>query len=192
MDYVRTIRRASLPQDAAELISVFAAAKAIMVSTGNARQWRPGYPSLDIVQADIERGGGFVIEERRQQSPGEMSEMPDEVPMTPGEVSETPGRIVAYFAFLPSPEPTYAQIYDGAWLDDSQPYHVIHRIASVPDARGIFNAIIEFCAAHEPNLRIDTHRDNLIMQHLIQKHGFTYCGIIRLASGDDRLAYQRL
>ena len=38
--------------------------------------------------------------------------------------------------------------------------------------------------------RIDTHRDNKIMQHNITKHSFTYCGIIYLLSGDERLAYQ--
>ena len=30
------------------------------------------------------------------------------------------------------------------------------------------------------------------MQHNIVKHGFSYCGIIYLASGDERLAYQRI
>ena len=30
-----------------------------------------------------------------------------------------------------------------------------------------------------------------IMQHNIAKHGFTYCGIIYLANGDERLAYQK-
>ncbi len=33
--------------------------------------------------------------------------------------------------------------------------------------------------------------DNPIMQHDIAKHGFTYCGIIYLASGAKRLAYQK-
>ena len=31
-----------------------------------------------------------------------------------------------------------------------------------------------------------------IMQHNILKHGFTYCGIIYLLSGDERLAYQKV
>ena len=31
-----------------------------------------------------------------------------------------------------------------------------------------------------------------IMQHNIEKHGFTYCGIIYLANGDERMAYQKL
>ena len=162
----RIVRKASLPADAEGIMQVFSAAKAIMVSTGNANQWREGYPSLEVVGSDIERNGSYVIEQD--------------------------GWIVAYFAFLASPDPTYATIYDGEWLDDTLPYHVIHRIASYPDVHGVFDSIIDFCAATEPNLRIDTHRDNSIMQHVIAKHGFTYCGIIHIASGDERLAYQRI
>ena len=51
---------------------------------------------------------------------------------------------------------------------------------------------MDFAFAHESNIRIDTHKDNAIMQHNIVKHGFRYCGIIHLASGDERLAYQKL
>ena len=108
-----------------------------------------------------------------------------------GHVIEDGDKIVGYFAFLPSPEPTYARIYEGKWLDDMWPYHVVHRIASYPQAHGIFSSIMDFCFSHDPNIRIDTHRDNTIMQHNIAKHGFTYCGIIYLANGDERLAYQK-
>ena len=69
---------------------------------------------------------------------------------------------------------------------------VVHRIASYPDAHGIFSSIIDFCFSHDTNIRIDTHRDNKIMQHNLQKHGFTYCGIICLLSGNERLAYQKI
>lgn len=162
----RTIRKASLPKDSERLMEVFAAAKGIMAADGNTNQWTDGYPSLDIVQSDIEKDGGFVVEDD--------------------------GKIVAYFAFLPSPEPTYDKVYDGKWLDNSKPYHVIHRIASFPEAHGIFKSIMEFCFANERNIRIDTHRDNKIMQHNIEKHGFKYCGIIHLANGDERLAYQKM
>ena len=162
----RTIRKTSLPKDSGRLMEVFAAAKGIMTADGNTNQWTDGYPSLDIVQSDIEKDGGFVVEDD--------------------------GKIVAYFAFLPSPEPTYDKIYDGKWLDNSKPYHVIHRIASFPEAHGIFQSIMEFCFANERNIRIDTHRDNKIMQHNIEKHGFKYCGIIHLANGDERLAYQKM
>lgn len=168
----RIIRKTSLPEDGERIMEVFSAAKSIMRASGNINQWNEGYPSLDAVRADMEQGGSYVIIDK--------------------DSAEEDGRIVAYFAFLPSPEPTYEKIYDGAWIDDTLPYHVVHRIASMPEAHGIFKSIMDFCFAHDPNIRIDTHRDNHIMQHNILKHGFTYCGIIYLASGDERLAYQKI
>lgn len=162
---MRTIRKAE-SNDIPAILSVMEAARGIMRSSGNLHQWGEGYPSADAIDSDIKRGGGFVIEDD--------------------------GRITAYFAFLPSPEPTYSHIKGGSWLDDVLPYHVIHRIASFPDAHGIFTDMLAWCAERESNIRIDTHRDNRIMKGLLQKHGFSYCGIIYLASGDERLAYQRL
>ena len=160
-----TIREAK-PTDITEIMQVMDAAKKIMRQSGNMHQWGDGYPSEEVIFSDMEKHGGFVIEDE--------------------------GRIVGYFACLPSPEPTYSKIYDGEWIDDNLPYHVIHRIASYPEAHGIFSTIMDFCFSHDANIRIDTHKDNRIMQHNIEKLGFTYCGIIYLASGDERLAYQKL
>ena len=160
------IIREARPTDMADIMKVMEAAKMIMRSSGNMHQWGDGYPSEAVIFSDMEKHGGYVIEDG--------------------------GRIVGYFAFLPSPEPTYSKIYDGVWLDDVQPYHVVHRIASYPDVHGIFSDIMDFCFSHDANIRIDTHRDNRIMQHNIEKHGFTYCGIIYLAIGDERIAYQKL
>lgn len=157
--------RQATPADLPAVMQVVEAAKGIMRASGNLHQWVDGYPSEEVIMADIEKGHGYAAEEN--------------------------GRIVAYFAFVPSPEPTYSKIYEGSWLDNKQPYHVVHRIASYPDVHGIFSDIINFCFSHTNNIRIDTHRDNTIMQHNILKHGFTYCGIIYLASGDERLAYQK-
>ena len=165
MTMSRIIREAQ-PSDMADIMTVMDAAKKIMRQSGNMHQWSDGYPSEAVITADIERNGGFVIEDD--------------------------GKVVGYFAFLPSPEPTYARIYDGEWLDDTQPYHVVHRIASYPDAHDIFSSIMEFGFSHDTNIRIDTHRDNEIMQYNILKHGFTYCGIIYLLSGDERLVYQKM
>ena len=159
----RIIRKAR-PTDMVSIMQVMEAAKGIMRLSGNRHQWKDGYPSEAVILCDMEKGGGYIVEEDSQ--------------------------IVAYFAFLTSPEPTYAKIYDGAWLDDVQSYRVVHRIASYPDAHGIFSSIMDFCFSKDSNIRIDTHRDNHIMQHIIKKYGFTYCGIIHLASGDERLAYQ--
>lgn len=160
----RIIREATAA-DITGIMEVMEAARHIMRQSGNTHQWSDGYPSEAVITADMQRKGAFVIEDER--------------------------KVVGYFAFLPSPEPTYAKIYEGRWLDDVQPYHVVHRIASYPSIHGIFSSIMDFCFSRDSNIRIDTHRDNTIMQYLITKHGFTYCGIIHLANGDERLAYQK-
>ena len=143
---------------------VLEAAKGIMRASGNKDQWKDGYPTRATIEDDIRKGYGFVVTDGSD--------------------------IVAYFAFIPSPEPTYSYIEDGAWLEDTIPYHVIHRIGSTPDSHSVFKTIMDWCRAQDPNLRIDTHRDNHIMQRCILSYGFQYCGIIYLASGDERLAYQ--
>ena len=150
----------------ADIMKVMAAAKTIMRQSGNMQQWVDGYPSEAVIISDMEKDGSFVIVDD------------DEV--------------VGYFAFLSSPEPTYANIYEGAWIDDTLPYHVVHRIASYPQSHGIFSSIMDYCFSYDGNIRIDTHRDNTIMQHNIAKHSFTYCGIIFLSNGDERLAYQKI
>lgn len=161
---MRKIRHATTA-DVGRIMQVLAAAKQVMRRAGNVNQWINGYPNEAAVLRDMEQGGAMVVEDD--------------------------GVVVAYFAFLPSPEPTYADIYEGAWLDDTLPYHVVHRMGAVPETRGIFACAMDYCFAVDPNIRIDTHRDNKIMQHLIEKHGFTYCGIIYLTNGDERLAYQK-
>ena len=159
----RIIRKADVP-DLHAIMEVLDAAKKIMRDSGNMGQWINGYPSEAVVLHDMAKGWGHVVEDE--------------------------GRITGYFAFMESPEPTYAEIFGGEWLEDTLPYHVIHRIGSFPEVHGVFSSIIQWCKSKDPNLRIDTHRDNHIMQHNILKHGFIYCGIIYLESGDERLAYQ--
>ena len=95
-------------------------------------------------------------------------------------------------SFIRGNDPTYAHIYDGAWIDDKQPYGVIHRLASTEDSKGVASACLQWCYEQIPNLRADTHRDNHILQYILKKHGFKYCGIILLANGDERLAFQKV
>ena len=158
--------RSSHTEDLTSIMTVLEAAKGIMRASGNTGQWVNGYPSREVVEADISSGYGFVVVDA--------------------------ARIVAYFAYIPSPEPTYSYIEGGAWLEDTLPYHVVHRIGSVPEVHGVFRAIMDWCFERDPNIRIDTHRDNHIMQHCIESYGFTYCGVIYLADGAPRLAYQKL
>ena len=140
-------------------------ARGIMRSCGNVNQWIDGYPSEETILQDINNGHGYLYEQQG-------------------------GEALAYFAFIPGPEPTYKEIFDGQWLDDA-PYHVVHRLASTASSHGVFNDVMDYCMGVAGNLRIDTHRDNVIMHHVIDRYGFTYCGIIYLLNGDERLAYQK-
>lgn len=162
---MRKIRHA-VASDMERIMQVLDAAKQVMRDSGNLNQWIDGYPNEQAILHDMEQDGAMVVEDD--------------------------GEVVAYFAFLPSPEPTYAAIYGGSWLDDTLPYHVVHRMGGVPQARGIFASAMDYCFSVDPNIRVDTHRDNKIMQHLVEKYGFTYCGIIYLANGHERLAYQKI
>lgn len=83
----------------------------------------------------------------------------------------------------------YEKIYCGKWLND-KPYGVIHRLVSNGTTHGITKTCIEWCLKQIQNIRIDTHADNKIMQSLMLKYGFEYCGIIHTHNGTERLAYQ--
>ena len=98
------------------------------------------------------------------------------------------GEPAAVFA-LCGIEPTYARIDGGAWKNDA-PYLTVHRLACVKRGRGAGTACLNYAKGLSDSVRADTHRDNLPMQALLQKNGFSYCGIIYLEDGAERLAYQ--
>ena len=149
------------------LMEIFEQAKRIMRKDGNMKQWTGNYPSIEIVTKDIQNGNSYVC------------------------LNET-GEMIGTFAFIPGNDPTYAQIYEGEWLEDTLPYGVIHRLASTEESKGVATACLQWCYEQIPNLRADTHRDNNILQYILKKHGFHYCGIIFLANGDERLAFQKI
>lgn len=162
---MKTIRKASAT-DMPRIMDLIDMARVTMRANDNMLQWANGYPDEEAMLADISRGVCYLIEED--------------------------GCAVATFSMIPGPDPTYAVIYDGEWVDRDTPYVVVHRIASTPDSHGVMTAITEFCHSHINNIRIDTHCDNTIMQHCLLKLGYAYCGIILLANGDERLAYQKI
>ena len=149
-------------RDVTDILRIYDAARAFMRRTGNMTQWSGGYPSDEIVRADILRGVSYVLE-------------------------NTAGDLHAVFALIPGDDPTYARI-EGAWRDET-PYATIHRAGSDGTERGTFRAILAFARAQYEHLRADTHADNIPMQNCLQKSGFVYCGIIHLANGDPRRAY---
>lgn len=158
------IRKATY-DDIPALLRLFENAKGIMRASGNLHQWGVGYPSVDVVRRDIEQGVCYVA--------------------TDG----VDGEIEATMAFIQGPDPTYSYIEGGMWLND-EPYHVIHRIAVARPGRGYARDLLDWAFERTGTVRIDTHRDNVIMHHILRKYGFERCGVIYLANGDARDAYQ--
>ncbi|MBR1576648.1 MAG: DUF45 domain-containing protein [Bacteroidales bacterium] len=161
----RQVRRA-VSRDIPRLLELFALARQTMRADGNLSQWAGTYPDEEAVRRDLSRKVSYVIEEE--------------------------GRVIGTFAFIPGAEPTYRRIWRGRWLDRETPYATIHRIAGDPAYKRIFDTCLDWCWERMPNIRIDTHRDNHIMQSLLLKSGFSCCGIIYLSDGAERLAFQRI
>lgn len=157
-----TIRKSTL-EDIPRMLEIFAIARRFMAETGNPNQWADSYPSVQQLTDDINSGDSYVC-------------LYDE-------------KMVATFVLRGGNDPTYDKIYDGAW-QNANPYATIHRIASSGEVKGIFHVAMEYALQHYDTIRIDTHRDNKVMQNAIVKAGFKYCGIIHCWNGDERLAYQ--
>ena len=155
--------RKSTYDDLNRIAEIFTYARKQMALNGNPSQWKNDRPSMELVKKDIDVSNSYVV------------------------LNE--GKIVATFAFIVGIEPTYLDI-DGKWLDDD-PYGTIHRIASDGSVKGVFDQVIDYVSKRGVDIRIDTHKDNKIMRHLIEKNGFVYCGIIIVDDGTPRLAYQK-
>lgn len=147
--------------DLPRILEIYAYARSFMAKTGNPTQWGIGHPPREQLERDIENGRLYLVKE----------------------VSSIRG----VFYFCIEEDPTYAVIHDGAW-HDTKPYGVIHRIAS-DGSGGILKAAVDFARSRVDYLRIDTHENNHVMQRALQKQGFGYCGIIYIADGSPRLAY---
>ena len=150
-------------EDLERIGEIFSLARKYMAENGNPTQWGDDRPSLDLVIDDIAKGNSYVVTDD--------------------------GKIVGTFAYIPGIEETYLEI-DGAWIDDA-PYGTIHRIASDGSVRGVFDAALDFAQSQGRDVRIDTHKDNATMLHLIRRSGFTECGIIVVDDDTPRIAFQK-
>ena len=150
-------------EDFDRILEIYAVARDFMAKTGNPTQWGTNYPPVDMLEGDIPAGNLYVVEDEA---------------------------IHGVFAYFTEPDPTYGYIEDGEWLDDS-PYGTIHRVAA-DGSGGVFTAVLNYAAVRNPHVRIDTHEDNRVMQHVLEKHGFQRTGIIYLEDGDPRIAYEKV
>ncbi len=161
--------RKSEEEDLTRIMEIYAYARKFMAQHGNPNQWGPTcWPPETLIHRDICSGSSYVC-------------------------LNDADRIVGTFFFVQGKdiEPTYRDITDGSWLDDS-PYGVVHRLAADGSERGIGTFCLNWAWEQCGHLRIDTHGDNTVMQNAVQKLGFIHCGTIYVEEDDyPRLAYEK-
>ncbi|MFD1420294.1 GNAT family N-acetyltransferase [Lactiplantibacillus songbeiensis] len=122
-------------------------------------QWQGDYPSRNQITEDIMGGSAYLFNEDDHATVGAV-------------------------AVVPSPDTTY-DTAKATWLNTTEPYRVIHRVAIHSSKAGhgyatqLFEKMIDHIIRRHPeikSIRIDTHADNLPMQHLIAKMGFERVG----------------
>ena len=156
-------------QDLDRIMEIYRYARKFMAEHGNPNQWGPtSWPPEERIRKDIRDGNSYVCRNDL-------------------------GTVIGTFFFIQGKEiePTYRDITDGAWLDES-PYGVVHRIAGDGSEKGIGTFCISWAYEQCGHLRMDTHGDNIVMQNLLRKLGFVHCGTIFVEEDDNpRLAFEK-
>mgnify|MGYP004623684033 FL=1 len=160
-----TIRKAGL-NDLNIILKIFEHARNYMKENNNPNQWGDNHPPASLIEEDIKNSIGYVCLDEEN-------------------------NIVGYFCFYIGIEEDYNQIYEGDWLNDKE-YAVIHRIATISNKKGIGAFCMRYCFYKYKNIKIDTSEYNIPMQKLLEREGYTKCGIIKLRRNyEDRIAFQK-
>ena len=168
--------RPSTLQDIEEMTGI-ANDAVLYLKEHNINQWQKGYPTRDNLLSDLDKGIGYVAEDR--------------------------GRLVALCAVTFEEEAAYSALRGAGWLTEGNNYAVVHRMCVAADCHGLGYPALMFDAIETlvlergaESVRIDTHPENFLMQRTISKAGFTCCGEILVLgtpeAGETRLAYEKL
>ena len=177
--------RKTTNEDIDALMCIFGEARKTIAALG-IDQWQDGYPNNEVICGDVKREYSYCA-----QLVGEGGE----------------GDPCATFALVGDGDPCYDRICDGAWLADCGKselgpdikYLAIHRVAISVACRGsgIASQMIAFATEYarslgKISLRIDTHEGNVVMRRSLEKCGFLHVGVIHLADGAPRVAYEKV
>ena len=139
----------------------------------NIDQWQDDFPNRSVVEKDINSAEAYLL--------------------------ESDGKIAGYFVLYAPPEPVYANLEDGSWINDTDSYGAMHRVAISDEFRGkgLAKIIYDTCEKRSRelgyrSLRVDTHPDNKIMRHLATAHGFGECGYVYYPGNLKRIAFEKL
>lgn len=147
-----------------KVFDVYLKARKFMKENGNPNQWGDFHPTKKVLTDFINRSTLYKG------------------------VNEN-GEICFIFAFIVGIDPTYLYIENGKWLNDDI-YGTIHALASAHLIKDAFGYIFNFVLKKVDNIRIDTHEDNKIMLHILNKYNFKRCGIIYVLDKSPRIAFQ--
>ncbi|WP_158661717.1 hypothetical protein [Enterococcus timonensis] len=158
-------------EDFKRVLEIFDSAKLKLKNDG-VDQWQTGYPNIENLWADVKSGVGYVWQEE--------------------------GLILGYGALIFGQEPSYQQI-KGAWQTKETPYATIHRFCIITGVAPLtsdtfLQALSDLARQNQAqSVRIDTHDQNIRMQHLLERSHFQSCGeIILHDTGEARLAFEKL
>jgi len=157
--------------DIDDIMEIIDEAKALLKADGST-QWQDGHPDRELLLDDIKHGFARVL-------------IVDHA-------------VAGTATLMTAADPNYSKI-EGAWIDTTDVYATIHRIAISSKYRGLklskfffSNLISDTYAQGIHHMRIDTHEMNRRMQHIVGEFGFKYTGVVYVPDAIDgkRLAYE--
>ncbi len=151
------VLREAKPEDIETILAIVAQCQSLMAQRG-IDQWQDGYPNRAVIAEDITHKRGYILACDQQ--------------------------VAAYAALAFDGEPAYDALEGGEWLQQGS-YVTVHRMCVSDRFRGrklgehYFQQIAELASQRGfQALRVDTHPDNRVMLGLLERIGFSYCGIV--------------
>lgn len=158
-------------EDLEQIMIIIKQAQAYLLNN-NIDQWQNNYPNKETIFDDIKNKNSYVLIKN--------------------------DKIIATAAIIFTKDKTYNNIYEGNWISNKA-YSTIHRIAISDNHKelGVGSRMITEAIKLSRNkktfsIRIDTHKDNIVMQKFLLKNDFKYCGIIYLEDKNKRLAFEKI
>lgn len=165
--------RKSVVADIESIMRIIRQAQESLKAQG-VNQWQGNYPNEEVLLKDISALESYVLVHDDE--------------------------IVATAMVTFKGEPMYDVIHDGEWLSMGE-HATIHRIAVSNEHKGLgvsstlLNCVEGLCIERDiHSIKIDTHRDNLAMQKVMEKNRFSYCGVVYVEgeSDNERMAFEKL
>lgn len=158
--------RQSTLDDLPRVIDIIEGAKKTLRDRG-VDQWQQGYPDNEILKQDIQEDISYVL-------------------MLDGEV-------VGVAALQQGYDKNYQDMTSGAWSDNSEvTYSIIHRIAVEAGHQGqhLSASLIQQLLTMSyylgyRDVRIDTHPENLVMQHVITSNHVLHYQVLWMSIDSD-------